>query len=86
MQRIPLTISLANNSAEFYQIDLSDEKQIYSLVSYVIEKYGCLDVLFNNATITAMGAVEEVPVAVWDKSYAVNFRAPLLLTQLFLPL
>ena len=32
-----------------------------------------------------MGAVEEVPVAVWDKSYAVNFRAPLLLTQLFLP-
>ena len=44
-----------------------------------------LDVLFNNATITAMGAVEEVPVADWDKSYADNFRAPLLLTQLFLP-
>ena len=32
-----------------------------------------------------MGAVEEIPIAVWDKSYAVNFRAPLLLTQLFLP-
>ena len=73
------------NSADFYEIDLSDEKQIYRLVCYVIEKYGCLDVLFHNATITAMGAVEEVPVAVWDKSYAVNFRAPLLLTQLFLP-
>ena len=73
------------NSADFYEIDLSDEKQIYRLVCYIIEKYGCLDVLFHNATITAMGAVEEVPVAVWDKSYAVNFRAPLLLTQLFLP-
>lgn len=73
------------NSADFYEIDLSNEKQIYRLVCYVIEKYGCLDVLFHNATIIAMGAVEEVPVAVWDKSYAVNFRAPLLLTQLFLP-
>ena len=52
----------------------------------LIEKYGCPDVLFNNATITAMGAVEDVPIANWDKSYAVNFRAPLLLTQLLLPL
>lgn len=75
-----------SNSAEFYEIDLSDEKQIYSMVSYIKEKYGCPDVIFNNATITAMGAVEEVPIAFWDKSYAVNFKAPLLLTQLFLPL
>lgn len=72
-------------SAEFYEIDLSDEKQIYRMASYLKEKYGCPDILFNNATITAMGAVEEVPIAIWDKSYAVNFRAPLLLTQLFLP-
>lgn len=80
-----LTNEFGNNSAVFYEIDLSDEKQIYDLVSYVEEKYGCPDVLFNNATITAMGAVEEVPIATWDKCYAVNFRAPLLLTQLFLP-
>lgn len=80
-----LTNQFGNNPTEFYQIDLSDEKQIYLLVSYVEEKYGCPDVLFNNATITAMGAVEEVPISDWDKSYAVNFRAPLLLTQLLLP-
>lgn len=81
-----LTNEFGKNSAELYEIDLSDENQILTLVSYVKEKYGCIDVLFNNATITAIGAVEEVPIAVWDKSYAVNFRAPLLLTQLFLPL
>lgn len=74
------------NSVDFYEIDLSDEKQIYNLVSYVKGKYGCIDVLFNNATLTAMGTIEEVPIEVWDKSYAVNFKAPLLLTQLFLPL
>lgn len=74
------------NSAEFYEIDLFDEKQIYSLASYVKERYGSIDVLFNNATMTAIGAVEEVPIDVWDKSYAVNFKAPLLLTKIFLPL
>ncbi|WP_032122131.1 SDR family NAD(P)-dependent oxidoreductase [Clostridium amazonitimonense] len=74
------------NSVEFYEIDLSDENQIYALVSHVKDKYGGIDVLFNNATITAMGTVEEVSIDVWNKSYAVNFKAPLLLTQLVLPL
>lgn len=74
------------NSVEFYEIDLSDESQIYALVSHVKDKYGRIDVLYNNATMTAMGTVEKVSIDVWDKSYAVNFKAPLLLTQLALPL
>lgn len=74
------------NSVEFYEIDLSNENQIYALVSHVKDKYGGIDVLFNNATIAAMGTVEEVSIDVWDKSYAVNFKATLLLTQLVLPL
>lgn len=74
------------NSVEFYEIDLSDENQIYDLVSHVKDKYGRIDVLFNNATIATMGTVEEASIDVWDKSYAVNFKAPLLLTQLSLPL
>lgn len=77
---------LGKNSVEFYEIDLSDENQIYALVSHVKDKYGRIDVLFNNATIATMGTVEEVSIDVWDKSYAVNFKAPLLLTQLVLPL
>lgn len=84
--QITLDSMFGKNSIEFYEIDLEDENQIYELVSYVKDKYGRIDVLFNNATITAMGTVEEVPINVWDKSYAVNFRAPLLLTQLVMPL
>jgi len=50
-----------------------------------MDKYGFVDVLFNNATITPMGAVDDVSIADWDKSYSVNLRAPVLLTQRFLP-
>lgn len=71
--------------ADFYKIDLSDEKQIMSMYEYIHRHYGCPDVILHNATITPMGAVEEVSLQKWDESYAVNFKAPLMLTQLFLP-
>ncbi|MBM4765006.1 SDR family oxidoreductase [Bacillus sp. B15-48] len=81
-----LTSRFSSNCVELYEIDLSDEKQIYTLVSYVIANYGCPDVVFHNATMIAIGAVEAIPIAIWEKSYAVNFKAPLLLSQLLLPL
>ena len=71
--------------AEFYQIDLSKEEEVLSMAEVIEERYGCPDVIFHNATITPMGAVDEVDIEIWDKSYAVNFRAPLLLTKQFLP-
>ena len=72
-------------SAAFYEVDLSSDEQVRRLAQCIAERYGTPDVLFHNATITKMGAVDQVDVTYWDKSYAVNLRAPLLLTQLFLP-
>ena len=72
--------------AVFYEIDISDEKQLEELVSHIILNYGFLDVIFNNATITPLGPVDEVSILDWDKSYAVNLRAPVFLAQKFLPM
>ena len=71
--------------AEFYRIDLSDASQIEALVSYAKSKYGFIDAVFNNATIAPLGAADKIPASEWDKSYAVNLRAPLLLAQKLLP-
>lgn len=76
---------LNTGRAHFYKIDLSIEEQIDDLCTYISEQFGSLDVIFNNATITPFGAVEDVSILDWDKSYAVNLRAPVLLTQRFLP-
>lgn len=76
---------LKTDKAHFYKIDLSDEAQIDGLASYISERFGFLDVIFNNATVTPFGAVEEVDISLWDKSYAVNLRAPVLLLTKFLP-
>ena len=74
-----------NSRMEFYEIDLADELQIRRMHSYLIQKYGFIDVVMHNAAVIYIGNVEEISSADWDKSYRVNFRAPLLLTQLFLP-
>ena len=73
------------SAATFYEVDLAKEAQVRALAKWVLAQYGVPDVIFNNATITKMGAVDEVETAFWDHSYAVNLKAPLLLTQLFLP-
>lgn len=75
-----------DGTAIFYQVHLSKENEIRTMAKNFLDNYGCPDYIINNATIIAMGYVEEVPIEVWDKSYLVNFRAPLLLTQIFLPL
>lgn len=74
-----------DNITEFYEIDLGDKLQIDKMTDYVLRKYGCPDIIFNNATFTKMGSVDEVGSDLWDRSYQVNFRAPLILTQNFLP-
>lgn len=72
-------------AAEFYAVDLGDETAILRMTDDVLARYGCVDILFHNATVTPMGAVDDVDIAHWDQSYRVNLRAPLLLTQRLLP-
>lgn len=71
--------------ALFVGTDVGDEVAIKKLKSEVMVTFGQVDIVINNATITPMGAVTDVPVARWDASYHVNLRGPVLLAQAFLP-
>lgn len=76
---------LSPGAAEFYAVDLGDEAAVRRMADDVLARCGFVDVLFHNATVTPMGAVDDVDIAQWDHSYQVNLRAPLLLTQRLLP-
>lgn len=71
--------------AMFYHIDIADKKQLDEMSEYIIKNFGFLDVIINNATITPIGPVDEVPVEDWDHSYFVNLRAPVFLARKFIP-
>ncbi len=52
-----LNSTFDNYLVDFYKIDLSDENQIMIMYDFINKEYGCPDVIFNNATMTAMGIV-----------------------------
>lgn len=76
---------LGTGRAVFIETDVADEESIRRLKSKAEDRFGKVDIVLNNATITPMGAVRDRPISDWDRSYGVNLRGPVLLAQAFLP-
>lgn len=64
--------------------DLSKEDEIYHLRDKVLDKYGRLDILVNNAATSLWKTVEDMTVSDWDLTLAVNLRAQFILAKAFL--
>lgn len=74
--------SIRPDSAFVIQADLSSLSEIRELTQSVLQKFGRLDVLINNASAfypTPMGGVSE---AEWDELFATNLKAPFFLSQM----
>ena len=68
----------------FIYTDVTNEASIKSLYKNVMNKFGKVDAIINNATVATTGAVHKVGIEAWDNSYKVNLRGPVLLTTYFL--
>lgn len=61
--------------------DVTDEAQVERLFARVMDGFGRLDVLFNNAGAFDGGPLDELSLAAWEKVIAVNLRGPFLCTR-----
>jgi 3-oxoacyl-[acyl-carrier protein] reductase/pteridine reductase len=61
--------------------DLRDPDSIRETMSAVIEEFGQLDLLVNNAGIFESEALEDISVEQWDAMFATNTRAPFLMAK-----
>lgn len=68
-------------AAEFVQADLSNVEDCRNVVRQCDKRFGRVDGLVNAAADTNRASLEEVTVEFWDHQFAVNVRAPFLLTQ-----
>ena len=54
-------------------------------VKNVLEHFGQIDLLVNNAGVFETANFEEITIEQWDAVFAVNVRAPFLVSQLCIP-
>ena len=66
-------------------LDVVDPVSRRAAVDEVLDRFGSVDVLVNNAGISFFGALEDTPEAVVRQVFETNFFGPLELTRLVLP-
>jgi NAD(P)-dependent dehydrogenase (short-subunit alcohol dehydrogenase family) len=84
LDRTESIISARGGEVLTVPVDLSRVEEIYRLRDEVLGAFGRLNVLFNNAATSPWKTIEEMTVEEWDKTIAVNLRAPFLLAKAFL--
>jgi len=80
-QAVATHISQLGCGVEFVQADLARVEDCRRVVHHCDERFGRVDGLVNAAADTNRGTLEETTVEFWDHLFAVNVRAPFLLTQ-----
>lgn len=65
----------------FRECNVADEESVQALVRGVVEEFGRIDVLVNNAGIIRRRHSEEISVADWDIVFTVNVRGAFLLCK-----
>jgi len=61
--------------------DLASEADCRRIVADTEAAFGPITGLVNAAGLSDRGTIEDTPIALWDRLFAVNVRAPFILTQ-----
>ncbi len=68
------------------ELDLKDEHQIKEAIQTVVDRFGRIDILINNAGTDKTVSVEDLSIEDWDRVMAVNLRAPFILSKYVFPI
>jgi rhamnulose-1-phosphate aldolase/alcohol dehydrogenase len=63
------------------KLDVTNEQDVEHAFAETVRAYGGLDVVVSNAGISSFGSLDTLPVADWDRSFAVNARGHFLVAR-----
>lgn len=84
-EQVVSEIVAAGGDASLTIADIAEAPLCGALVEAVVEKFGRIDIVVNNAANTARSNLDTTDEATFDAIVAVNLRAPLLLTRAAVP-
>ena len=77
-------IRAAGGEARAETVNIGEPAECERLIAAARDAYGPVDVLVNNAALTYFVPIVDYPLNRWMRSWAVNFHAPFVLSQLVL--
>lgn len=69
-----------------YECDVTDSEQVQSLIANVVEAYGRVDVLVNNAGVALEKPIAAMSESEWETIHDVNLKGTFLTSQAVLPI
>ena len=79
-------IRKAGGSSLVLPLDMHQRDHVKTMVHSARDHFGRIDVLVNNAAFGYYGTVENTPADIVHEMFEVNFEAPLLASQLVIPI
>ena len=76
----------AGGQATAFRCDVTDEEQVEALAAAVVEAYGRIDVLVNNAGVQVNVGLLDLQTRHWDLTMRVNLRGPFLCCKHMVPI
>ena len=80
-ERLAAELSGGGCPAIFIGGDLGDAAICRKIAAHTEQRFGRIDGLVNAAGLTDRGRIEDTSIELWDRLFAVNVRAPFILTQ-----
>lgn len=78
-------IRQSGGDATYVKADVTQPKDVESFVDRIVEKYGQLDVAFNNAGDVLTKPLHEITVEEWDRTQNTNLRGVFLAMKYQIP-
>lgn len=80
-EAVAKSLNEAGTRAIFVQADLADPEAVAKVIPAADKAFGRVDILANIAGLTDRGTIVDTDLALYDKIFAVNVRAPFFLMQ-----
>ena len=72
--------------AFFVHADVSHPSDMEKMAKTVVEQFGRIDILFNNAGVSCVGTVHDTSEAEWDRVFTINAKGVYLACKYVVPI
>lgn len=83
---LEMDICRAGGAAMALTADVSLAREVEAAIRQVKDRWGGIDILFNNAGIVTGGKVHTLQEEEWDRAFAINMKSMFLFSRAIIPM